>query len=80
MTNTVRMSIDELDRIQELLEITEQFLRTNLNHLSRDLDELLTHRGITGGPGWLIDTLGATAFGLRTGTSTSTTTIGGTDE
>ena len=69
-TGTVTMSTERLDQIAELLEITEQFLRTHLQTVHRDLDELLLHRGITGGPGWLIDVLGATGFGLRAAAST----------
>lgn len=78
MNTTITMRVDELDRIAELLEITDAFLRANLDTVHRDLDELLLHRGITGGPGWLIDTVGFTALRLRI--NASATTIGHADE
>lgn len=48
------------DQLLLLLEICEEFFaRTNIETLD-ELDRLLAARGITGGPGWLIDMLAFT--------------------
>jgi hypothetical protein len=53
------------EQLQLLLEICEDFLR-NTNPATRDeIDKLLRHRGITGGPGWLIDMLGLARLRLQ---------------
>lgn len=61
--HTVTMSSAELERIAELLEICDGFFRRHPN-VAADLDELLVDRGLTGGPGWLIDGLGFSALDL----------------
>ena len=68
-TDTVTLDRDRLDRIAEVLEITDTFLRRLAPRPAHQLDELLRERGITGGPDWLIDTLGLTALQLRVAAS-----------
>ncbi|MGH3098860.1 MAG: hypothetical protein ACRDMV_22970 [Streptosporangiales bacterium] len=59
------MSTPDTDRVAELLEICDELLR-HAGHTTRaELDHTLLARGITGGPDWLIDTLGLTALQLR---------------
>ena len=54
------------EQLQLLLEICETFFR-HTNPATRDeIDRLLRQRGITGGPGWLIDMLGLTRLRLQT--------------
>lgn len=64
-TDTVTVDRARLDRAAELLEITDAFLRRVQPCPIHQLDELLRERGITGGPGWLTDTVGLTALQLR---------------
>ncbi len=77
---TTVIGVEELDRIAELLEITDSFLRAHLPTIDTDLDDLLVERGITGGPGWLIDTVGVTALALRIAASSPASTTGSADE
>lgn len=64
-TDTVPVDRARLDRAAELLETCDAFLRRVQPAPAHQLDELLRERGITGGPGWLIDTIGLTALQLR---------------
>jgi len=49
----------------ELLQICEDFFRHTSPATRQELDTLLQARGITGGPGWLIDMLGLTHLRLQ---------------
>jgi hypothetical protein len=64
-TDTITISRDRLDRITDLLETCDGFFRASSPATLQALDELLTDRGISGGPGWLVDTLGLTGLQLR---------------
>jgi hypothetical protein len=55
-----------------LLEICEDFFRQTSPATRGELDMLLRERGITGGPGWLIDMLGLTRLHLQRHRYTST--------
>lgn len=72
MTNTtvpaaaVTLTGSELERITELLEITDMLLRRMQPQPIHQADQLLRERGITGGLHWLIDMVGFTALHLRT--------------
>jgi hypothetical protein len=48
------------DQLSELLHICEDFFRNAGPATLTELDTILRERGITGGPGWLIDMLGLT--------------------
>lgn len=54
------------DQLQLLLEICEDFFRRTGPATRDEIDTLLRQRGITGGPGWLIDMLGLTRLRLQT--------------
>jgi hypothetical protein len=71
-TSTVTIGRDQLTHVVELLEITDTYLRRVFPRPTYQLDELLRERGITGGPGWLIDTIGLTAMQLHAITSRHT--------
>ncbi|MGH3094685.1 MAG: hypothetical protein ACRDMV_01630 [Streptosporangiales bacterium] len=60
------MTTPDTDRVVELLEICDELLRYADCVTRAELDHTLLARGITGGPDWLIDTLGLTALQLRT--------------
>jgi hypothetical protein len=45
------------DQLPELLAICEHFFASTGADTRHELDALLQARGITGGPGWLIDML-----------------------
>jgi hypothetical protein len=53
------------DRLSELLHICEDFFRNAGPATLAELDMILREHGITGGPGWLIDTLGLTRLHLQ---------------
>ncbi|GGL11993.1 hypothetical protein [Mangrovihabitans endophyticus] len=57
------------DPLPELLEICEEFLADASPAVHHDLDVLLRSRGITGGPGWLIDMLALNRHRLQNHTS-----------
>lgn len=48
-----------------LLQICEDFFASTSPATRRELDALLAARGITGGPGWLIDMLALTRLRLE---------------
>jgi hypothetical protein len=52
-------------QLSELLHICEDFFRTTGPETRAELDATLREHGITGGPGWLIDTLGLTRLHLQ---------------
>ncbi|MDG4750862.1 hypothetical protein O7630_33115 [Micromonospora sp. WMMD718] len=56
------------DLPQLLLQICEDFLATTGPATHHEVDALLRARGITGGPGWLIDMLGLTRLRLQNAT------------
>ncbi|MDX5461925.1 MULTISPECIES: hypothetical protein [Micromonospora] len=56
------------DLLQLLLQICEDFLATTGPATHHEVDALLRARGITGGPGWLIDMLGLTRLRLQNAT------------
>lgn len=51
--------------LAHLLEICEDFLGRASQATRHELDAYLCTRGITGGPGWLIDMLGLTRLRLQ---------------
>jgi hypothetical protein len=53
------------DQLRELLEICEDVFRHASPVTLHELDTTLRARGITGGPGWLIDMLGFTRLRLQ---------------
>ncbi|MEU0156473.1 hypothetical protein [Micromonospora fulviviridis] len=53
------------DLLQLLLQICEDFLANTGPATHHEIDILLRARGITGGPGWLIDMLGLTRLRLQ---------------
>jgi hypothetical protein len=53
------------EQLRLLLEICEDFLRHTGPATHDEIDRLLRQRGITGGPGWLIDMLGLTRLRLQ---------------
>lgn len=53
------------DLLQLLLQICEDFLARTTAATHHEVDTLLHARGITGGPGWLIDMLGLTRLRLQ---------------
>ena len=53
------------DPLPALLEICEEFVANASPVVHHDLDTLLRTRGITGGPGWLIDMLALTRHHLQ---------------
>jgi hypothetical protein len=56
------------DLLQLLLQICEDFLANAAPATHHEVDTLLRARGITGGPGWLIDMLGLTRLRLQDAT------------
>jgi hypothetical protein len=56
---------DDDQLLHLLLEICEEHLRDADAATRDDIDTLLLARGITGGPGWLIDMLGLTRRRLQ---------------
>ncbi|MEV0431559.1 hypothetical protein [Micromonospora sp. NPDC050495] len=54
--------------LQLLLQICEDFLARAPAATHHEVDTLLRARGITGGPGWLIDMLGLTRLRLQNAT------------
>jgi hypothetical protein len=56
------------DQLLELLEICQDFITRTSPATRHELDTLLCARGITGGPGWLIDMLALTHRHLQTPT------------
>jgi hypothetical protein len=48
------------DLLPTILEVCEEFFASTSPAVRHDLDALLRNRGITGGPGWLIDMLALT--------------------
>ncbi|MEW2444773.1 hypothetical protein [Micromonospora marina] len=54
--------------LQLLLQICEDFLANTGPATRHEVDTLLRTRGITGGPGWLIDMLGLTRLRLQNAT------------
>ncbi|MEV6695507.1 hypothetical protein AB0M35_28980 [Micromonospora sp. NPDC051196] len=56
------------DLLPLLLEICEDFLAHTGPATHHEVDILLRARGITGGPGWLIDILGLTRLHLQDAT------------
>jgi hypothetical protein len=66
---TVPITAEQADRIAELLEICDAFLRHGPAPARTRLDALLLDRGITAGPCWLIDMLRFTARDLRVAAS-----------
>jgi hypothetical protein len=55
------------DQLQLLLGICEDFFRYTSPATRAEVDALLRRRGITGGPGWLVDMLGLTRLNLQNG-------------
>jgi hypothetical protein len=53
------------DQLLLLLGICEDFFTHTSPTIHREVDALLRERGITGGPGWLIDTLAFTRLRLQ---------------
>ena len=53
------------DPLPLLLEICEEFFASTSPVVHHELDTLLRARGITGGPGWLIDMLALTRYRLQ---------------
>ncbi|MEW2386485.1 hypothetical protein AB0873_31145 [Micromonospora sp. NPDC047707] len=53
------------DLLPLLLQICEDFLANTGPATHHEVDILLRTRGITGGPGWLIDMLGLTRLRLQ---------------
>jgi hypothetical protein len=53
------------DQLELLLDICEEFFQHTNPATHTELDTLLRRRGITGGPGWLIDMLGLTRLRLQ---------------
>lgn len=53
------------DQLRDLLEICEDFFVQMHPAAGEELDRLLRARGVTGGPGWLIDMLGLTRLQLE---------------
>jgi hypothetical protein len=56
---------DQDDLLPLLLEICEDFFAHTSPAILTELDALLVKRGITGGPGWLIDLLALTRQRLQ---------------
>ena len=56
------------DPLPLLLEICEEFFANASPAVHHELDTLLHARGITGGPGWLIDILALTRYRLQSHT------------
>jgi hypothetical protein len=56
------------DLLQLLLQICQDFLAHTTPATHHEVDILLRARGITGGPGWLIDMLGLTRLRLQDAT------------
>ncbi|MDG4768635.1 hypothetical protein O7632_31785 [Solwaraspora sp. WMMD406] len=56
------------DLLQLLLQICEDFLANTGPATHHEVDILLRARGITGGPGWLIDMLALTRLRLQKAT------------
>ncbi|MGC4856489.1 hypothetical protein ACLQ24_24720 [Micromonospora sp. DT4] len=56
------------DLLPHLLQICEDFLAHSGPATHHEVDTLLRARGITGGPGWLIDMLGLTRLRLQAAT------------
>lgn len=62
---TTRPAGHDHDQLLELLEICEEFLGRTSPGTHNEVDTLLRERGITGGPGWLIDMLGLARLRLQ---------------
>lgn len=62
---TTRPAGHDHDQLLELLEICEEFLGRTSPGTHNEVDTLLRERGITGGPGWLIDMLALTRRHLQ---------------
>ena len=60
------------DQVQLLLGICEDFFHYTSLATRAEVDALLRRRGITGGPGWLIDMLGLTRLNLQNGVDDDT--------
>ena len=62
---TTSQAKPSLDQMPQLLHVCEDFFRNAGPATLAELDTVLREHSITGGPGWLIDTLGLTRYRLQ---------------